>query len=158
MLLRLSSLSLVLLSTACASITTGTTQTMSVVTEPPGAICMVGRAGETVGIINPTPGSVTVGRSSAALTIRCERPGYQVGFVTVPPSFQVMTIGNLLLGGVVGIVVDAASGAINQYPPNVALAMAVLPPPPAPPPPMVMEPIPDEVPPARSPRRGRPGV
>lgn len=112
-------------------------------------MCVVSRNGETLGVVNPTPGSLTVGKSASALNVRCERPGHQVAMTTVPSSFQAMTAGNLLLGGIIGLGVDAASGAINQYPSNIQLALAPQPVPvqvfvPAP----VMEPIPD-APPAR---------
>ena len=152
---RLPTLCLLLLGTACASITQGTTQAVSVQTEPPGAQCVISRNGETLGVINPTPGSLTVGKSSQALTVRCERPGYQAGLTTVPSAMAPMTAGNILFGGVIGLGIDAASGAMNQYPPNVSLALAAQPLPP-PPPPAVMEPIPDE--PITTRRRRRTGV
>lgn len=124
---RFGALALLLGSTACASITTGTSQSVSVLTEPAGAMCVVSRNGETLGIINPTPGSLTVSKSSSALTVRCERAGYQVGLSTVPAGMQAMTAGNLLLGGVIGLGIDAASGAMNQYPSNVSLALPAQP-------------------------------
>ena len=154
MLLRLAPLSILLLSTACASITTGTTQAVTVQTEPPGAMCLVSRNGETLGIVNPTPGSLNVSKSSQAMTVRCERPGSQVALTTVPSSMQAMTAGNILFGGIIGLGIDAASGAMNQYPPNISLALAAQPLPPVPPA-AVMEPIPDQ--PAQS-RRRRAGV
>jgi len=136
-------LSLLLLSTACASITQGTTQAMTFQTEPPGASCHVSRNGETLGIVNPTPGTITVSKSSAALTVRCERPGYQAGLTSVPSSLQAMAAGNLLFGGVIGLGIDAASGAMNQYPPNVAVSLPIQPPPPIPEPqPMAAQPEP----------------
>ena len=153
MLLRLSALSLLLVSTACASITTGTTQAVSVQTEPPGATCVVSRNGETLGIVNPTPGSLTVSKSSQAMMVRCERPGSQVAITTVPSSLQAMTAGNILFGGIIGLGIDAASGAMNQYPPNITLALPAQPLPP-PPPVIMMEPIPDQTAPARRRRVG----
>ena len=150
---RLCALATLCMATACASITTGTTQSVSVQTEPPGAMCIVSRNGETLGIVNPTPGSLTVGKSSQAMTVRCERPGYQIGLTTVPSSMQAMTAGNILFGGIIGLGIDAASGAMNQYPPNISLALPVQPLPPIPP--AVMQPIPDE--PVTS-RRRRTGV
>ena len=150
MLQRFATLALLLLTTACASITQGTTQTVSVQTEPPGALCNVSRNGETLGIINPTPGSLTVSKSSSALNVRCERPGYQTGLTTVPSSLNAMTAGNIILGGVVGLGIDAATGAMNQYPPNVSLALPILlPPPPLP----VYEALPPQAEPARRSRR-----
>ena len=127
MLSRFCCLGLLLASTACASITTGTSQAVSVVTEPAGAMCVVSRDGETLGVVNPTPGSLTVTKASSALTVRCQRPGHQVALATVASGLQPMTLGNLLIGGVIGLGVDAATGAINQYPASVALALAANP-------------------------------
>jgi hypothetical protein len=96
---------------------------MSVTSEPSGAVCRLTRDGETVGVVNPTPNSVSVSRSTKDLSVRCERDGFQPGVQTVSPNFQAMTLGNLLIGGVVGVVVDAASGAISQYPTNVHVVL-----------------------------------
>ncbi|HZA96691.1 MAG TPA: hypothetical protein VE421_11185, partial [Burkholderiaceae bacterium] len=45
---------------------------------------------------------------------------------TIGSEFQAVTLGNVLIGGVVGIVVDAASGAINKYPESVAFKLLPL--------------------------------
>jgi hypothetical protein len=108
---------------ACATITSGTSQSLSVVTEPPGATCTLTREGATVGIVNPTPGTVTVGKSSRDMSVRCTRAGYSPGVATIVPQFQAMTAGNILIGGFIGLAVDAASGAISRYPDNVAVAL-----------------------------------
>ena len=44
--------------------------------------------------------------------------------ITLSSEFQAMTLGNVLIGGVVGIVVDAASGAAGRYPNSVTLTLA----------------------------------
>ena len=36
-------------------------------------------------------------------------------------EFQAMTFGNILFGGLIGVVVDAASGATHEYPPLVTI-------------------------------------
>ena len=46
-----------------------------------------------------------------------------VTVVTVP-SFGPATFGNIIAGGVIGVVVDAASGANYSYPENVRLDLA----------------------------------
>ena len=38
------------------------------------------------------------------------------GIATVEPGLQPWFLGNLLLGGILGIIVDAASGAVSLYP------------------------------------------
>ncbi len=144
------------MTSACATITTGTSHTMTVTTEPPGAACILARDGATVGAVNPTPGSVTISKSTRDLAVTCTRDGYAPAVQSVSASFQPATLGNLLLGGVVGIIVDASSGAANRYPDAVALSLQPVPAPLPPPlPPMTMEPIPD--PPPRRAGRGRVG-
>ena len=88
-----------LLTSACATITTGTTQSMTVTSEPSGAICRLEREGVTVGVVNPTPGSVTISRSSRDLAVRCEKQGFEPGMRSISASFQAATLGNILLGG-----------------------------------------------------------
>ncbi len=39
----------------CATLTTSSSQTVTLTTEPPGAACTFKREGEVIGIVNPTP-------------------------------------------------------------------------------------------------------
>lgn len=112
-----------MLTSACATVTQGTTATLAVTTDPAGASCQVQRDGATIAVVNPTPGSVTISRSVRDLAIRCEKPGNLAGVTTVPAGFQAMTVGNLLVGGVIGVAVDAASGAMGTYPGNVHVSL-----------------------------------
>ena len=70
-----------------------------------------------------TPGSVTVGRSKHDISVRCVKAGYQDGVGVISSQFEGWTAGNILVGGVVGWGVDAASGAQNEYPKNFQIAM-----------------------------------
>ena len=113
-----------MLTTACATVTQGTTATIAVTSDPPGATCQIQREGSTIAVVNPTPGSVTIGRSTRDLATRCERAGSQPAVVATPAGFQAMTLGNVLIGGVIGVAVDAASGAMGTYPGNIHVVMA----------------------------------
>ncbi len=112
-----------MLTTGCASITQGTTQSVSVVTDPPGAVCIITREGVQVGMVSPTPGTLRIDKSSRALDVRCTLDNHEPGLTTVPSSVQVMTAGNILAGGVIGLAIDAGTGAMHQYPPNVSMAL-----------------------------------
>src|SRR6185369_3446122 len=103
---------------ACATVVSGTSQNISVRTEPDGANCRLERAGAVVGIINPTPGTVHVDKSKNDITVICKKEGYEDGISPLPSSFTGATFGNILLGGLIGVAVDAASGANNKYPEN----------------------------------------
>jgi hypothetical protein len=76
-----------------------------------------------VAIVNPTPGSIPVEKARGEIAIDCRRAGYQDAAGQLSSTFQPMTFGNILFGGIVGIVVDAASGAMNQYPDAVTITM-----------------------------------
>ena len=97
---------------------------MSVSTNPAGALCNVDRGGAHLGTIAATPGSLRVDKSKADVTVSCSKEGYQTASVSQSPKFVGTTFGNILLGGVVGVVVDAASGANFEYPAEVRVDLA----------------------------------
>lgn len=109
--------------TGCATIVKGSTQTLTVQTEPDGANCELTREGQTIGAINPTPGTVQIDKNKNDIEITCKKKGYSNAVVTVSSTFQSWTVGNILLGGLIGIAVDASSGAINEYPSSVELKL-----------------------------------
>lgn len=107
----------------CATITKGTSQPVTVQTDPTAATCTLTRDGATVAVVNPTPGTVTVGKSHTDLAVRCTKDGFLDAVGTIGSKFQPMTFGNILFGGLVGIVVDAASGATAEYEPTVTIVL-----------------------------------
>jgi hypothetical protein len=128
-------LALATLSGACASMTTGTTQSISVTSEPSEADCTLTRDGQSLGTIK-TPGPVKVKRDARAIQVTCKKDGHEEGLSIVNSRFEGATMGNLILGGAVGLAVDVASGASNRYDDTVMVKLAPLPgwqPPPQPP-------------------------
>lgn len=108
---------------ACATITTGTSQSIAVMTDPPGASCSLSREGGVIAVVNPTPGTVTVSKSSRDIAVNCTRPGHLPGVASHAAQFQGMTVGNVLLGGLIGFGIDAASGALSYYPASLTVAL-----------------------------------
>jgi len=104
----------------CATLTTSSSQTVTLTTEPPGAACTFRREGEVIGIVNPTPGSLSVKKSHADIDVTCVKEGFLDAVGRVGSKFQAMTFGNILFGGIIGIAVDAVSGATAEYEANVA--------------------------------------
>ena len=99
----------------CASIIKGQSQTIAITTPPTtGANCVLKSAQGNWTVT--TPGSVTVQRSKENVEIRCNKQGWQEGYSTIPSTFEGWTVGNVLIGGIIGLGVDAATGAINTYP------------------------------------------
>jgi len=108
---------------ACSTITEGPSQGMLVTTDPPGARCEVKQRGEVIETIEQTPGTVVVHKSPFDITIDCTRSGHFPGAAVVDSRMDNMTYGNLLIGGAVGLIVDASTGAWNQYPRTVRIRM-----------------------------------
>jgi len=99
----------------CATIIKGSTQSIVINTAPVnGANCLLSSKEGNWPVV--TPGVVKVDKSKDDITVRCTKPGYQEAMATIPSNFQGWTLGNLVLGGVIGLGVDASTGALNEYP------------------------------------------
>ncbi len=108
----------------CATVTKGSSQTVTVNTDPAGAKCILQREGQTIGIVNPTPGSVLIDKDKDVVSVTCEKEGYQETASVLASQFQAMTLGNILIGGIIGVAIDAGTGAMNEYPPMVSVALS----------------------------------
>lgn len=107
----------------CATITKGTTQIVAIDTPGvPGATCTIQTQAGPQQVV--TPGSVTLSKGSNALPIQCTKQCYIAGASIIPSGTEAMTAGNVIFGGVIGLGVDAASGAMNKYPDIVTVAMS----------------------------------
>ena len=112
--LLLTAVALISLTTGCASITGGTSQTLSLTTsqdggEVAGADCVLANEKGTTHVT--TPGKVTVHRAYGDLKVACKLDGHPDAYATVQSSVKGATFGNILLGGGIGAGVDAATGA-----------------------------------------------
>lgn len=106
----------------CASVTSGTSQDISVVTPGvTGAQCSLTSPDGNYNVT--TPGTLTVSKSKHDISVNCAKQGYHDGVAVIPSNFEGMTLGNILIGGIVGVGIDAASGAMNEYPNAVQVHM-----------------------------------
>lgn len=98
----------------CASIVKGTTQTVSINTP--------GHTGAQCTLTSPeigtrtvrTPATAVLSKSKHNVTVTCRKGCYR-GTGIIASHTEVMTAGNVILGGVVGLGIDAATGAMNRY-------------------------------------------
>lgn len=110
----------------CATVTKGTNQAVAITTPGvPGAVCVAPTVNgpQTV----TTPGHLVLAKSSAAIPIKCSKECYHDGAGLISSSIEPMTAGNVLIGGVVGIGVDAVSGALNKYPDEISIDLVPIP-------------------------------
>ena len=71
-----------------------------------------------------SPGKVTVNRGDGPLSIICGKKGYENGTTIVESSFSDAALGNIIMpGGSIGIIIDAMTGAAEQYPDNILVWM-----------------------------------
>jgi len=133
----------------CASIVEGTTQSIAVSSAPAdGATCVLTSSEGTYYVT--TPGNTTVHKTKNDLVVVCTRQGFKDAHTVIPSHFNGATAGNILAGGVIGIGIDAATGANYNYPtsfnvtmmPEDAAPMATLPAPATPPTPADAKPAP----------------
>ena len=106
----------------CATFAEGTNHSVSVDTQPAGALCRVTRYGEQLGTIAATPGSTRIDKSKADIAFTCSKAGYQTAYITVTPTFKETTL--ISNWGPFGLGVDAMSGANYAYPDLVRLTRA----------------------------------
>jgi len=116
----------------CATVMEGSGQSVSVSTNPAGALCNVDRVGTHLGTVSSTPGSLHIDKSKNDISVSCTKDGFQPASISQSPKFVGTTFGNVLIGGLIGVVVDAASGANFEYPAEVRLDLAPISPPAAP--------------------------
>ncbi|BAN26869.1 putative uncharacterized protein [Caballeronia insecticola] len=110
----------------CASIIDGGEQQVTVVTashaQPaPGQSCVLRNTRGMWTVVSP--GTTKVRRADDALRVRCEAPGYAPRGTQVESGVNGMVFGNILIGGLVGYLIDRSSGAAFQYPEQIAIDM-----------------------------------
>lgn len=104
------------LTTGCATITRGTEDTLVINSEPSGADIKLSN-----GMTGQTPATFKLPRKDAVF-VKIQKAGYQTVEVNVQPQVSggggAGMAGNVLLGGIIGMAVDAGSGAMNDLTPN----------------------------------------
>lgn len=117
----------VLVMTGCATVVSGTQQ--SVFIETPhvdGAECKLQDSKHGSWYLPATPGAVTVLKGNGPMNVTCKKSGYQTSTVSADDEFAGATLGNIILGGGIGVFVDAASGAAQKYPDKIIVWMKPL--------------------------------
>jgi PEGA domain len=122
--------------TGCATITRGTTEVLVIESEPTGATATLSS-----GNLCKTPCSIELKRKHD-YHVKIEKPGYETTDTDVKSEISgagaAGMAGNVILGGLIGAGVDAATGATKKLTPNpLKIKMEPILPPPGPQTPMV---------------------
>jgi hypothetical protein len=115
---------ILLFSVNCGSIIHQTTQHVPVKSDPPGAAVTVacGDVSNDPKLVTPTV--VTVHRKPDFCTIALTKEGYERVDVPLRKTMSALYLGNVLVGGIIGFIVDAANGAMwNRTPATVDVTL-----------------------------------
>lgn len=109
--------------TGCSTVIEGRSQQILVNSSPAGADCGLYRQGLRIATVQNAPGSALVEKTKHDIWIVCVKPGYQQATHYNKSGVAGATVGNVILGGGIGWIIDSASGADNKYdtPVNVTL-------------------------------------
>jgi hypothetical protein len=110
----------------CASITTGSSQKVSIQTSMgtwmlAGASCTLSNSKGSWTVTSP--GTISVPRAYGDMNVVCEKPGISTGVTAIKSNMAVPTAGNALIGGIVGFGLDVGTGAAFKYPSKITVQM-----------------------------------
>lgn len=121
-------MSLAALATGCASMISGTTQTIYVQAidqstnkQIPNASCVMKDSKNNAYTLRGNPSSVLISKGQGVLQTECKAPGYVQNGVGTGATFDAWTIGNIIFP--LGVVVDVVTGAVEKYPDHVTVLM-----------------------------------
>lgn len=104
----------------CASVVSGVTQKFFVDTpKVVGAFCTLTDAEKRFWFVRRSPGSVTVEKGDGPMKIVCEKSGYETTTIMVEETIAGSAFGNIIIGGGIGLLIDATTGAAQKYPDRV---------------------------------------
>jgi hypothetical protein len=99
----------------CATIVKGTTQSVAIETPgAPGAKCTL-TSSSVSNVTLVTPASVVIQKGSESVRVLCKKECFDDGIGLITSGTEAMAAGNIIAGGVIGLGIDAASGAMNKY-------------------------------------------
>ncbi len=100
----------------CASIVSDDDLTTYIETDPEKARCEL--HGQDFRRVIETPDSVHLTSDAAPITVACKADGYRETAEVLDTSMDGWILGNIIFGGIIGVAVDAARGAGQNFPPR----------------------------------------
>jgi hypothetical protein len=111
----------------CASITSSPSQTIQLIAvnandEPiDNVLCILINSYGRWSVM--APGAVVVGRSNENMNVTCSREDGWSGSSQIRSNFRTVAVGNVLVGGVVGLAVDHISGSAYEFPSHLKVVL-----------------------------------
>ncbi|MBT5945763.1 MAG: hypothetical protein HOK98_11835 [Rhodospirillaceae bacterium] len=124
---RFSAIFSLLFLAACAGYVSERSHIVTVITEPPGAACTLERDGVRTRLVGGTPLTFVATRDWGDIEVECKLAGHETTTGTLHSGLEPLLLGNILAGGIVGLVRDAGTGFIHRYPSRVRIVLPPLP-------------------------------
>lgn len=105
--------------TGCATIVSDNKSAVQIDSNPTGTMCEV--KGENFTQTVTIPANATIPAKAAPVTITCEKEGYFPSSDTITTSMDGWIFGNIIFGGIPGVIIDAVTKSGFKYQENVAL-------------------------------------
>ena len=96
----------------CATIISGRSQKISVSTTPSEAKVTLN------GMEQKSPAIFTLDRTVPSYQVTIEKEGYKTVNVTIRRGINGWIFGNIIFGGIIGVVIDCASGSVYSFSPS----------------------------------------
>jgi len=129
MLRRVAALLILPALAGCASIVSGRSQIVTMETpDAQEAHCQL-QNHKGSWTVAATPSPVAIRDSSSDMVIVCEKEGYERTTSTFPSGLKPWLFGNVIFGGIIGLIVDLSDGAGFEYGDKFTVAMKKLEPP-----------------------------
>lgn len=99
----------------CATLTKGTTQAVAINTPGvTGAQCTLTSSAIGSKVVS-TPASIVLEKGADSIAVLCKKECFEDATGIISSNAEAMAAGNVIAGGVIGLGIDAASGAMNKY-------------------------------------------
>jgi hypothetical protein len=96
----------------CATIISGRNQDLPVISNPSGARVIVN------GVQQQSPCTLVLDRKQPMYQVRVEKDGYEPVEITLRKGVNGWIWGNLLFGGIIGVIVDLCTGSVHKFTPT----------------------------------------
>ena len=96
----------------CCTIVSGRNQQLPVISTPSGAKVIVN------GVQQQSPCTLVLDRKQPLYQVRVEKEGYEPVEITLRKGVNGWIWGNILFGGIIGLIIDVCTGSVNKFTPT----------------------------------------
>jgi len=96
----------------CCTIVSGRNQSLPVISTPSGATVIVNNSRQ------QSPCTLVLDRKQPLYQIRIEKEGYEPTEIVLRKGVNGWIWGNLLFGGIIGLIIDISTGSVNKFTPS----------------------------------------